>query len=320
MLKIRFKNNKYNAVWLVEPKVTIGRLTTNDLVIDDPMVAETHMEVLVEHEQLTLKNLVPTKPVKINGSEVTGMCTLKPNDVITLGAIELQVIDPKREPKEAVVEAANPTQLRAPSLKTTGWALKANHTALANRVFPVKELSVVGRATECDISLAAAHLSRRHAQLQVQDGLLYVKDLGSANGTFLNGKQVTEARVKRGDELRFDTLSFGVIGPADDLAQTTVRATPKAVSDMAAASAALAVPTPPIQPSNSPPLSSLTRPRAAPSQTSNHVNSPNSTARPVHARPSQPREGDAPQYGKYGMTILIIIAIAVVAALYFTRS
>ena len=55
MLKIRFKNNKYNAVWLVEPKVTIGRLITNDLVVDDAEVADSHIEVLVEHEQLTLK-------------------------------------------------------------------------------------------------------------------------------------------------------------------------------------------------------------------------------------------------------------------------
>src|SRR5690606_30727816 len=94
---------------------------------------------------------------------------------------------------------------------------------LANRVFPLAENNTVGRSSDCDISLSAAHLSRRHAQLQVVDGLLFVKDLGSANGTFLNGKQVAEARVKRGDELRFDTLSFGVIGPADDLAKTTVR-------------------------------------------------------------------------------------------------
>jgi len=227
MLKIRFKNNKYNAVWLVEPRVSIGRLLTNDLVVDDAEVADTHIEVLVEHEQLTLKNLVPEKPVKVNDEEVSSICTLRPDDVITLGAVELQVIDPKREPKEAIVESNNVTHLRPVSPpKVTGWALKANHSALANRVFPVKEITTVGRATECDISLAAAHLSRRHAQLQVLDGLLYVKDLGSANGTFINGKQVTEARVKRGDELRFDTLSFGVIGPAtDDLAKTTVRST-----------------------------------------------------------------------------------------------
>ncbi len=301
MLKIRFKNNKYNAVWLVEPKVSIGRLITNDLVVDDAEVADSHIEVLVEHEQLTLKNLVPEKPVKVNDEEVSSICTLKPDDVITLGAVELQVIDPKREPKEAMVEAGNATQLRTPTPKTTGWALKANHTALANRVFPIKEMTIVGRATECDISLAAAHLSRRHAQLQVLDGLLYVKDLGSANGTFVNGKQVTEARVKRGDELRFDTLSFGVIGPTtDDLAKTTVRSPASKVPD--------ATPIP------------KTKPIARPRQTANVAGDVKAAGqRSVHARPSHPREEDTPRHGRMGLALLVIIAAVVVVALYFTR-
>lgn len=300
MLKIRFKNNKYNAVWLVEPKVTIGRLITNDLVVDDEEVADSHIEVLVEHEQLTLKNLVPEKPVKVNAEEVSSICTLRPDDVITLGALELQVIDPKREPKETIIETNNVTHLRTSAQpKVTGWALKANHAALANRVFPIKEITVVGRATECDISLAAAHLSRRHAQLQVLDGLLYVKDLGSANGTFVNGRQITEARVKRGDELRFDTLSFGVIGPTtDDLAKTTVRSHASKASD--------ATPIPKTKP--------IAKPRSTPG-----INSDIKSSRSVHARPSHPREEDTPKHGRLGLALLVIIAVVVVSALYFTR-
>lgn len=225
MLKLRFKENKYNAVWLVEPKITIGKSATNAMVVDDPYVVDVHLEILVDNENLTLKNLAPSKPVKVNDEEVTGACSLRPDDMITLGSVELIVIDPKREPKALVEETANATQLRSP--KTTGWSLKANHSALANRIFPLKELTVIGRASECDISLAAAHLSRRHAQIQVVEGGLLVKDLGSANGTFINGQRVTEGRAKKGDEIRFDTLSFGVMGPtSEDISKTTVRSAP----------------------------------------------------------------------------------------------
>lgn len=225
MLKLRFKENKYNAVWLVEPKITIGKSATNAMVVDDPYVVDVHLEILVDNENLTLKNLAPGKPVKVNDEEVTGACSLRPDDMITLGAVELIVVDPKREPKALAEETANATQLRSP--KTTGWSLKANHTALANRIFPLKELTIIGRASECDISLAAAHLSRRHAQIQVVEGGLLVKDLGSANGTFINGQRVTDGRAKKGDEIRFDTLSFGVMGPSsEDISKTTVRSTP----------------------------------------------------------------------------------------------
>lgn len=221
MLKLRFKNNKHNEVWLVEPKVTIGRVNTSDVVIEESGVNEQHAEILVKHEHLTLVNL-SDKPLLINNRPVEKSSELKVNDVLRIGQIELEVVDPKMEIRPAANES-------------TGWALKANHTALANRVYPIKSETVIGRSRECDISLAAAHLSRRHVKLFVQDGLLYLRDLGSANGTYLNGERVTEARVRRGDELRFDTLSFGVIGPpSEDLDKTTVRPMPSVAKKPAA--------------------------------------------------------------------------------------
>lgn len=218
MLKLRYKNNKHSAVWLVEPKVSLGRASSNDLVIEDSESADQHAEIIVSHEKLVLVNTSAGKPLFVNRRQVKDKAALKTNDVITIGKTQLQVIDPKQEPK------VSPTVVR--DEEATGWALKANHSALSNRVFAVKPVTVVGRSNECDITLAAAHLSRRHAKLEVKDGLLYVKDLESSNGTFLNGRKVTEARIKRGDDLRFDTLSFGVIGPSDDLDRTTVRNSP----------------------------------------------------------------------------------------------
>lgn len=292
MLKIRFKDNKYNAVWLVEPKITIGRSATNALVIDDPLASDVHLEVLVDNEHLTLRNLVPTQAVLVNGQPVNGACELKPDDQITLGSVELVVIDPKREAKAVAEESASVTQLRAP--KATGWSLKANHAALANRVFPLKELNIIGRASECDISLSAAHLSRRHAQLQVIDGMLFVKDLDSANGTYLNGKRVAEARVKRGDELRFDALSFGVMGPSDDLAKTAVRKTaPAAKPDMA----------------------DIKRPaQKSPAATrSSSVNRSNNPALP------QKSPTDDGAKGKFGLIFIGVLAVVVITALFLTR-
>lgn len=290
MLKIRFKDNKYNAVWLVEPKITIGRSATNALVIDDPLASDIHLEVLVDNENLTLRNLVPTQPVTVNGQPVNGACELKPDDQIRLGDVELVVIDPKKEARVAAEESASVTQMRAP--KATGWSLKANHSALANRVFPLKEINIIGRASECDISLAAAHLSRRHAQLQVVDNMLFVKDLDSANGTYLNGKRVAEARVKRGDELRFDTLSFGVIGPPDDLAKTTIRKTTSVRADAPEAKRSA------VKPSAATRSSSINRGGSA---------NPEKTV---------PTEGSK---GKYALIYIGLLAVAVITALYLTR-
>ncbi len=238
MLKLRLKNNKHSAVWLVEPKVSIGTAPTNGFVVADSSVEANHAEVLVKHENLTLVNLVESKPLSVNGKEVENSSPLNINDVVTIGNIEIEVVDPKLEQREEAKAAPKVSS-------ATGWALKSNHAALANRVFTISPKTIVGRSNECDITLAAAHLSRRHAELTVKNGLLYVKDLGSANGTFINGSPVTEARVKRGDELKFDTLSFGVIGPSEDLDKTSIRpvaAMPKQASAKSAPRSAGASP------------------------------------------------------------------------------
>lgn len=288
MLKIRFKNKKYSAVWLVEPSVVIGRDKSSQLVVSAPNVADHHLKINVNHEQLELVNLVPESEVLLNGAPVKAPRPLKARDTILLAGIELEVIDPKADPIAAPEVATVKTGTTNPRVpKSTGWALKANHSALKSRVFPLRQANTVGRSSECDISLAAAHLSRRHAELNIVDGVLYVKDLGSANGTFVNGRQVSEARVKRGDELRFDTLSFGVIGPADDMSQTTVR-----------------------QPGK-PPLNTVkSKPRTA---------RPAPAASPRQARSESPAVETKPRYGAAGLLVLAVLTAIVVAALYLTR-
>jgi sigma-B regulation protein RsbU (phosphoserine phosphatase) len=77
------------------------------------------------------------------------------------------------------------------------------------------ETTVLGRAPECQIQLDSNMVSRRHAQVTREGNAYYVEDLGSGNGTFLNGKRLTgrtplkaEDRIKLGPILlRFETGS-----------------------------------------------------------------------------------------------------------------
>jgi len=60
----------------------------------------------------------------------------------------------------------------------------------------------VGRLPECDIVLADSNVSRRHAEVRRQGNGFVVVDLGSTNGTKVNGVGVRERRLADGDELR----------------------------------------------------------------------------------------------------------------------
>ena len=69
-----------------------------------------------------------------------------------------------------------------------------------------------GRDANCEAIIPDTSLSRRHARFFVKDKALFVEDLGSTNGTFVNGEQLkTEPRLVRyNDIVRFDILEFKV--------------------------------------------------------------------------------------------------------------
>lgn len=61
-------------------------------------------------------------------------------------------------------------------------------------------VSIIGRSEECQIAIPDPRVSRRHAMIRKQDGGFYLFDLGSFNGSYLNGSRVTAARqLKSGD-------------------------------------------------------------------------------------------------------------------------
>jgi hypothetical protein len=69
----------------------------------------------------------------------------------------------------------------------------------------------IGRAKNAGVSLPDPEVSREHARLSSYDGVVYVEDLRSRNGTFLNGRRVTEAiEVREGDEIDVGTTRIVV--------------------------------------------------------------------------------------------------------------
>ena len=72
-------------------------------------------------------------------------------------------------------------------------------------------VTTVGRQDDCQLRIASAQVSRKHCQLFEHKGHLLVKDLGSSNGTFVNGKKVAQQRVlESGDELSIGPVKFRV--------------------------------------------------------------------------------------------------------------
>jgi pSer/pThr/pTyr-binding forkhead associated (FHA) protein len=66
----------------------------------------------------------------------------------------------------------------------------------------------LGRAQECDVCLPHALVSRSHCEVFEEDDLLYVRDCGSLNGTFVGNQRIQQSVLKAGELLTVGTVTF----------------------------------------------------------------------------------------------------------------
>lgn len=83
--------------------------------------------------------------------------------------------------------------------------------------YPLEEgvAKVIGRGKDCSIRIKEPKLSRNHCVVKCMDGIIYVEDLGSKNGTKLNGKKIEgNIEIKEGDQLSLsENTSFKLHDP-----------------------------------------------------------------------------------------------------------
>jgi len=79
------------------------------------------------------------------------------------------------------------------------------------RDFPLADpKTILGRRQDCQLRIPTRDVSRQHCEVVVNAKNITVKDLGSSNGTFVNGKRVAETELKAGDLLRIGPVTFTV--------------------------------------------------------------------------------------------------------------
>jgi len=111
----------------------------------------------------------------------------------------------------------------------TAWALRFISGKYQGGEFPLKmnRQVTIGRSSELDMVLVEDMVSRKHAKITVGPGKVLIEDLGSTNGTFVNGEKIRQARLKEGDRILIGTSILKLVqreaGAATELSDAEMR-------------------------------------------------------------------------------------------------
>ena len=215
------------TVALAEADITVGRATTNDVVLSDAKASRAHARLAYSDSQWTLIDLDSANGTLVNGLPVVDRVPLQQGDVIRVGDSTLlfeagtaiasgpMTIDTPADLEATLADATVPVQLN-----DTSVARLAIRTPDGTWEVPLLQDGLtIGRQSDCDVVLNLARVSRQHARIERRGDDFWLRDLGSTNGTLLAGRRIEEHPLQNGDTIRIGDaqLVFKQAASPDDL-------------------------------------------------------------------------------------------------------
>nr|WP_305888666.1 FHA domain-containing protein [Methylomonas sp. SURF-2] len=163
-----------------------------DLVLDGPDVGRTHLSIAFDDNGFQIAP-IGNAPVSINGKPIHQASTVIDGDWLALGTTLFQIRLPEQS---ATTRPTSP------------------HRTEPVAAYPSKSsILTMGRSPQCDFPLPSPLVSREHARIVSSSDNIFIEDLGSTNGTFVNGKRL-ERRVAlhKGDRVCIGSFAFVFTG------------------------------------------------------------------------------------------------------------
>ncbi len=227
-VKLLFPGGEHPHAVLSPGVSRIGSDRQSDIVLERPGVEPQHCELRLSPQGVLL-HVHGEAAVEVNERPVSGVIALRAGDTLTVDGVEIRMTHPD-EPAERMAPDCDDMSSTIVRPTLPRHALRGMSGPVLGRAFPVMGTTLVGRGQDCHLPFNVAGLSRQHARLTPMDKGIWVEDLGSSNGSFINGRKIRGALAAPGAEIAFDDLRFRVVAPGSD---TAVDAAPLAAPTLA---------------------------------------------------------------------------------------
>lgn len=227
-MKLIFPNGEHAQVLLSQGVNRLGSASSNGVVLDKPGIKPLHCELHQNASGVNLQLPPGSGDVLVNDKPVHEMIALRSGDTIMIAGVVMRMaaMETPRAPlpggsgSPMPMDASEDNGATRMRMAVPKFILRGVSGPVFGKVYPVSGPTVIGRAPECTIPVTVDEISRRHVQLKPTVDGLAVEDLGSANGTYVNGQRVQTGFMKPGDELRLDAVRFMLVAPGQEVAST----------------------------------------------------------------------------------------------------
>ena len=225
-MKLHFPHDDHADVDLQTGKYTIGSSADADIRVENKGLGEIHATITVVDGECEVKIDNEASLISVNGKLVKGSKEVREGDLLIAAQVHVKVMSSQEADED---DGDNRTRVRMALPK---FILRGVSGAYFGKTYPLRGSTILGRHSECHICVNADGISRKHAQIDAQVDGLSVADLGSSNGTFVNGKKIDRIDLKVGDELKLDNIRFLVQTPGmkDPALENSTNNSPKKTS------------------------------------------------------------------------------------------
>ncbi|GMV88812.1 MAG: hypothetical protein AMXMBFR81_17430 [Chthonomonas sp.] len=188
----------------------VGR--EGDIQIADTRVSRRHAEVVSEAGVIAVADVGSTNGTSVNGTALAPgeRRSLAAGDTVSFGGVELRLALPGEANKTLGVASNKTAALAAPPTVSTAAAFLVGDESR----FPLHPgENTLGRKSDNDVCIPEPYVSGRHALLVVENGEVSLTDVGSTNGTVLNGAKLPphqKTLLTPQDEIRLGSMTFHV--------------------------------------------------------------------------------------------------------------
>ena len=195
-LRLHFTNRPAPDRPLTTGVHRIVREAAGTIGVGDALQGALLAQICVDRRGLWLQVANGMRGVHINGRPVKRMAVLRPGDAVYVEGVELLLQSGFRSAAEVRDSDAGQGDARV-VLRGVGGKYHGRSVSLEHP-------RIVGRAREADIRVDDPAFAERHARLELRGDRVLLRDLGSAEGTRVNGMAVRDALLAAGDQVVFD--------------------------------------------------------------------------------------------------------------------